>query len=125
MKYVYHESELKTYLIGSAIFNFILSLMWKLYRPNMSPFNSTNMPKVLNFFAFIYAWVGIRGTTLRIPYIWLAFVILAMFKTMIQIKCWRRLDNFGWLLLNNGAQSIIFGLIYRTTLEGSKRLTLA
>ena len=123
MKYVYYESELRTYLIGSAIYNFLLSLMWKLYRPNMAPFNSKRIPRVLNFFAFIYAWIGIRGSTLRVSNLWLGFVILAMFKTMTQIKCWRRLDDFGWLLLNNGTQSIIFGLIYRTTWEGNNRLT--
>ena len=68
-------------------------------------------------FALLYCYMGLRGTGVRSSYSWFGLVLISMIKTMAQIKWHRMLDDFGWLLLNNGAQSVIFGLIYRTTTD--------
>eukprot|EP01084_Bolivina_argentea_P311143 538548_1 len=110
----YSDYELKTILIGSAIYNFVLSLIWKRYRPNIKPFNVARIPRTLIMFACLYIWMGMRGPAgLHSTASWISLVMLSMFKTILQLLYHCKLDNFGWLLLNNAVQSIIFGLIVR------------
>ena len=112
-----NDTDIKSYLIGNAIYDLILvpvldDAIVKSGTSAFKPQDSFTQLGILMAGAF-YSYVAYNKKAYNSSKWWKFLIILNTLAYLNGVKGHRKLDNVGWLLLNDLAKAVMFTMCYK------------
>ena len=106
----YSTIDIKLYLFGNAIFNFVLSAIYNKYAIGM--FKDKRSEIAVFIFGIIYIIMIFYNPWFYSQTVWKVIIIANTIGAVANLSLHRQIDTFWWLNLNDPNKAVIYYLVY-------------